>query len=137
MTMETDNSIVTEDVRKLARRRRRKQNDVGYVFKDNGCWYVRYYTGEKTVRQDGKTLYKQACQRLGSVSQLTKDAAKGEAARILKPLTSPKGVTYSNLTIGQYVAETVSEWWKRSLKPSTLYGYDKIWRLNLKPVLEH
>jgi integrase len=122
---------------KTVRNRRRKQNSVGTIFKSNGAWFVRYYTGETFTKPDGKTGYKQASVRLGSTDEIrTKDMARGKANDILKPLTTKKGVVRrSDTTIGQYVEETIIPWWDRNLKPSTVYGYKKNWRLYLKPVM--
>jgi integrase len=124
---------------KTVRTRRRKQNSVGTIFKSNGAWFVRYYTGETFTRPDGKTGYKQASVRLGSTDEIrNKDAARGRANDALKPLTSKKGVAArSDTTVGQYLESVIKPWWSRSLKPSTQYGYEKVWRLYLKPSMEN
>ena len=124
---------------KTIRTRRRKQNSVGQIFRSNGAWFVRYYTGETFSKPNGKTGYKQASMRLGSIDEIrTKDIARGKANDALKPLVSKKGIgVRSDMTVGRYVKEVISPWWIRSLKPSSLYGYEKVWRLYLKPTMNN
>ena len=120
-----------------SRGRRRKQHRVGCVVKIGASWYVRYYTGRMVqhTKRDGSTATVRELKNhpLGSVSELTKDQARGAAESYLKPLISARGVQSSNLTVGQYYTDVILEWWKRNLKPSTLYGYEKNWRLYIEP----
>ena len=86
------------------RGRARKQHDVGYLFKANGSWFVRYYTGATVEKMKNGVLTKvreQKCRRLGAVAELTKDKARGLANQYLKPLTSARGVVHSTLTVGE------------------------------------
>jgi integrase len=78
---------------------------------------------------------------------MTKDQARKEREKYLAPKITSRGVTYSNMTVGDYYTQKIVPLWDgvytngdskaKRLKPSTVYGYKKIWRLYLeKPLSE-
>lgn len=122
------------------RGRRRKQHRVGEVIKTKTSWFVRYYTGKMVshTKRDGEvtTIREVVCHRLGSREDFpTENAAQGAADTYMKTIITPHGAVHSTVTIDRYYSDVILEWWKRNLKPSTLYGYEKNWRLYLKPVM--
>jgi len=120
------------------RGRARKQHDVGYLFKANGSWHVRYYTGATIEKmRDGvmTKIREQKCVKVCDASGVTKDKARGLASKYLKPLTTARGVVHSTITVAEYYESVILEWWKRNLKPSSVYGYEKNWRLYIAPIL--
>jgi len=61
------------------RGRARKQHDVGYLFKANGSWHVRYYTGATIEKmRDGvmTKIREQKCVKVCDASGVTKDKAR-------------------------------------------------------------
>lgn len=102
-----------------------------------------------SAKQDGRKVYQSKSFRLGATNAKhadlirSKDDARGKAAEILKPLTSANGaMPRTDMTVGRYIEEKILPWWDRklvngALKPSTVYGYRKIWRLYLLPKMEN
>lgn len=132
--------------------RRRKQTDSGSVSKSNGAWFVRFYTGEIERKENGATKYKTKSIRLGATNDpglQTKDARNTAAQAAIADYRKSNGMVSfvsdtamsSSTTVGRYFQEVVVPWWNRklengALKPSTIYGYQKIWRLYLQPKLD-
>jgi integrase len=124
------------------RGRQRKTADVGYIFEQGQSVFLRYYTG---AWKNGKR--EQKCQRLGSTSELrTKDQRRKARDKFLGPKITSHGVVHSTMTVGEYYTQKIVPLWDgtysngdpskaKMLKPSTVYGYKKIWRLYLEKPL--
>jgi integrase len=108
----------------------------GYLFKDAGYWYVRFYQGE--VGADGRIKRRQRAVRLAEVC---KDYRSKESVRLLRDelfyklqLNSPRYNPVSTMTISRFVTQHFFASHVPKLKPSVRAPYECNWRLHLQPL---
>src|SRR5262249_46076686 len=108
--------------------RRKKQE--GYLYKEAGAWYVRFYDDRV---ENGVLIRKQVRQRVGSVADFPiKELARKEAERVLKPINEGVQKPESVQTLCQFTEETFLPFWEKQVRPSTFNGYRVRWR-QVKP----
>jgi integrase len=116
----------------------------GYVYSDKkaSAWFLRFYTGEAIIRADGKKIYPSKTIRLGSTSSKSPDYISTlTKARTLAAELLPKELkkaTQTKVTVAEYYETEIEPLWKRqvadgNLKPSTVYGFQQLFRLYVKP----
>jgi integrase len=107
----------------------------GYVFKKDGSWFLRY---RDNFMMDGVLVRKQACKKLTAVCdryRTTRDV-QPLADEILSPINSGKAKAESTLTIAEFAEEHWLPWVRENCKPSTVAGYETVWRIYLAPYLQ-
>jgi hypothetical protein len=97
----------------------------GSVIKSHGAYFVRFYTGETVLKENGTKKYLTTTIRLGDKNdpalQRVPDRNKAAQATIEKyraerSAVPVQAVASSPVTVGQYYRETVLPWWNRKLE---------------------
>ena len=108
----------------------------GYIYKNNGYWYVRFY--QREWGQDGSAVRKQRAVRLAPVS------SDYRSKRAVEPLrdelftrlglnTSSYNIR-STMTLNEFAANHYFPRFVPELKPSVQVSYRSIWRRHLGPL---
>lgn len=107
----------------------------GYVFKKDGSWFLRY---RDDVIEGGQVVRKQICKRLAPVCDQyrTEKDLQGLRDEILGPINGGKVRPESTLTVAQYAEKCWLHWVRENCKPSTVAGYETVWRIYLAPYLQ-
>lgn len=107
----------------------------GYIFKKDGSWFLRY---RDNVIEDGQVVRKQQCKRLAAVCDRyrTKRDVQPLADEILSPINSGEAKAESTLTIAEFAEGHWLPWVRENCKPSTVAGYETVWRIYLAPYLQ-
>jgi integrase len=108
-------------------RRRRQQK--GFVYREGGSWYLRYYD-DRVV--DGQPQRKRLAKQLGSCSGMNVIRARKEAQEFLTNINATKLKPETAVTLGAFVDTVYFPQVERNLRPSTLRGYHVIWDDQLK-----
>jgi integrase len=116
----------------------RHQN--GYVYLANNAWHIRFYTNEL---RDGKLLRVQKSKRLctkdrthysascNAVQDMAEDFLRGQRVNTITVEDMPVSEFWENRFL-PYCEEIVTMTGKPRKRPSTVYGYQQIWRQHLK-----
>ena len=107
----------------------------GYVFKKDGSWFLRYRDARIV---GGVNVRKQICQRLAAVCDRYRSARDVQplADEILAPINSGKAKVESTLTIAEFAEQHWLPWVRENCKPSTVAGYETVWKTYLAPYLQ-
>ena len=107
----------------------------GYVFKKDGSWFLRY---RDNFIVDGVLVRKQTCRKLTAVCDRYRTARDVQplADEILSPINSGKVKADSTLTIAEFAEHHWLPWIRENCKPSTVAGYETVWRIYLAPYLQ-
>lgn len=106
----------------------------GYIFKKDGSWYGRW---REDAIADGQIVRRQRCSKLAAVCdrfRTTKDVQPLLDER-LKPLNEGRADARSTMPVADYIKNHFLPAMKECLKPSTVRGYDIVFRCYLKPHL--
>jgi integrase len=107
----------------------------GYIFKQGRSWFLRY---RDNVMIDGVVKRKQKLKRLAPVCdqyRTTKDL-EGLRDEFLQPINSGKMRPESTLTVAEFAEKHWLPWAKENCKPSTVAGYETLWKTYLAPNLK-
>lgn len=106
----------------------------GYVFKKNGSWFLRY---RDNFLVDGVVERRQACKRLTAVCDRYRSRKDLQPLvdQILLPINSGCMKPESTLTIAEFAQEHWLPWARENCKPSTVAGYETLWKTYLAPYL--
>jgi integrase len=107
----------------------------GFIFKKSGAWFLKY---RDTVIVDGQLQRRQQCKRLADVSdQYRKEKdLRGLRDDVLAPINSGKLKPESTLTVAEFAEEHWLPWARENCKPSTVAGYETLWKTYLAPYLQ-
>jgi len=107
----------------------------GYVFKKDGSWFLRY---RDNFIMDGVLVRKQTCRKLTSVCDRYRTSRDVQplADEILSPINSGKAKADSTLNIAEFAEQHWLPWIRENCKPSTIAGYETVWRIYLAPYLQ-
>jgi len=107
----------------------------GYVFKKRGSWFLRY---RDNFLINGVLVRKQTCKRLTSVSDhyRTRKDVQGLIEEILSPINSGTVKPESTLSIAEFAENHWLPWARENCKPSTVAGYEALWKTYLSPYLQ-
>jgi len=106
----------------------------GYIFRKGRNWYGRWWDD---VMVGGQVLRKQRCEKLAEVSDRFRSKAdvRPLLADKLRPINAARLCPEGTLTVSEYGENFWLPWVRENLKPSTVKGYEKLWRV-LSPHLE-
>lgn len=105
---------------------KRHREQVGYVYKASGVWYVRHHDNRI---EDGQLIRKQVSTRVGTVEDFpSKSDARHEAKRILEPINRTANRPESVQTVCSFAQQQFFPDHEKQVKPSTLAGYRARWR---------
>ncbi len=106
----------------------------GYLFKKNGSWFLRY---RDDFLVGGMVVRKQVCKRLAPVSDRyrTERDLRELVDEILRPINSGKARPATTMSVSEVAEENWLPWVRENCKPSTVAGYEVLWRTYLKPFL--
>jgi len=107
----------------------------GFIFKKSGGWYLRY---RDDVIVDGQVTRRQQCKRLANVSDQyrTEKDLQGLRDDVLAPINSGKVKPESTLTVAEFAEGHWLPWARDNCKPSTVAGYETLWKTYLAPRLQ-
>jgi integrase len=107
----------------------------GFIFKKSGAWFLRY---RDDVMVNGQVQRKQKCKRLADVCDQyrTKKDLEGLRDEILGPLNSGKQNPESTMLAAEFAEEHWLPWARLNCKPSTVAGYETVWKTYLAPHLQ-
>jgi integrase len=107
----------------------------GHIFKKGGTWFLRYRDG---VIEAGQVVRKQRCKKLAPVCDRyrTEKDLQGLKDEILSPINSGKVRPESTLTVAKFGEDYWLPWVRENCKPSTVAGYETVWRIYLEPYLQ-
>jgi len=107
----------------------------GYVFKRGDSWFLRY---RDKFLVDGVLVRKQKCERLAAICDRyrTKKDLQGLKDEILNPINSGKAKAESTLSVVEFAEEHWLPWARENCKPSTVAGYETLWKTYLAPYLQ-
>jgi integrase len=108
---------------------RRHRQQKGFVYREGGSWYLRYYD-DRVV--DGQPQRKRLARQLGSCTGMNVTRARKEAASFLSGINGSKLKPETAVTLGDFVETVYFPQIERNLRPSTLCGYRVIWYDQLK-----
>lgn len=104
----------------------RRKKQAGYVYKEAGVWYVRFYDDRI---ENGVLVRKHVRQRIGTVADFPfKELAREEAERLLKPINEGIQKPEAVQTLCQFAQEQFFQFCEKQVRPSTLSGYRARWR---------
>jgi integrase len=106
----------------------------GYVFKKNGAWFLRY---RDNFLVDGTVVRKQACKRLADVGDRyrTERDLRDLIDEVLSPINSGRAKPESTMTVAEFAEKNWLPWARENCKPSTISGYETLWKTYLAPYL--
>jgi hypothetical protein len=105
---------------------KRQREQVGYVYKASGVWYVRHHDNRI---ENGELIRKQVSTRVGTVEDFPSKAdARNEAKRILEPINRTANRPESVQTVCSFAQHQFFPDHEKQVKPSTLAGYRSRWR---------
>jgi hypothetical protein len=107
----------------------------GFIFKKSGAWFLRY---RDDVIVNGHVQRKQQCKRLADVCDQcrTEKDLQGLRDDVLGPINSRKVKPESTLTVAEFAEGNWLPWARENCKPSTVAGYETLWKTYLAPRLE-
>lgn len=107
----------------------------GYIFKKYGSWFLRYRDDVIVV---GEVRRVQQCKRLAPVCDQYREKRdlRGLAGEILGPINGGKVRPESTLTVAEFGEKCWLPWVRENCKPSTVAGYETVWRIYLAPYLK-
>jgi integrase len=107
----------------------------GFIFKKSGSWFLRY---RDNFLADGAITRKQVCKKLASVCDRyrTKRDVQALADEILSPLNAGKLKAESTMTVAEFAEGNWLPWARENCKPSTVAGYETLWKTYLSPYLQ-
>jgi integrase len=107
----------------------------GFVFKKGGSWFLRY---RDNVIENGQVVRKQQCKKLAPVCDQyrTEKDLQGLRDETLGPINSGKARPESTLTVYEFGENHWLPWVRENCKPSTIAGYETVWRIYLAPYLQ-
>jgi integrase len=104
----------------------RRKKQAGYVYKEAGVWYVRFYDDRI---ENGVLVRKHVRQRIGTIADFPyKELAREEAQRLLKPINEGVQKPEAVQTLCQFADEQFFPFCEKQVRPSTLSGYKARWR---------
>lgn len=107
----------------------------GFVFRKGDSWFLRY---RDTVIENGELRRKLMCKRLAPVCdryRIKKDL-KGLVDDILGPINSGRARAESTVTVADFAENQWLPWARENCKPSTVAGYETLWKSYLAPHLQ-
>jgi|SRR5277367_4720171 len=106
----------------------------GYVFKKNGSWFLRY---RDNFLVEGVVERKQTCRRLTAVCDRYRSRKDLQPLvdQILLPINRGSMKPESTLTIAEFAQDHWLPWARENCKPSTVAGYETLWKTYLAPYL--
>jgi len=106
----------------------------GFIFKKGGSWFLRY---RDDVIEDGQVRRKQQCKKLASVCDRYRVEKDLHALRdeILRPINNGKMRPESTLCVAEFAEGNWLPWARDNCKPSTVAGYETLWKTYLAPYL--
>ena len=108
---------------------RRHRQQKGFVYRDGGSWYVRYYD-DRAI--NGQVQRKRLAKQLGPCAGMNVTRARKEAENFLNGINGTKLKPETAVTLGDFVDRVYFPQVERNLRPSTLRGYHIIWDDQLK-----
>lgn len=107
----------------------------GYIFKKDGSWFLRY---RDDVIEGGGVRRKQLCKRLAAVCDQyrTEKDLQGLRDETLAPINSGKVRPESTMSVADFAEDHWLPWVRENCKPSTVAGYETVWRIYLAPYLQ-
>ncbi len=107
----------------------------GHIFRDAGCWYVRFYQDE--IGENGQIVRRQRARQLAKVSEYRSkksvEPLRDELFERLQ-LNSPNYNPESTMTISRFVTEHFFPNHVSQLKPSVRAPYECNWTKHLEPL---
>ena len=104
----------------------RHREQVGYIYKASGTWYVRHHDNRV---ENGQLVRKQVSTRIGTTEDFpSKVDARNEAKRILAPINRTANNPQSVQAVSSFAQEQFFPDHEKQVKPSTLAGYRARWR---------
>lgn len=106
----------------------------GYIFRKHRSWYGRWW---EDAIVDGQQIRRQRCVKLADYCDRFRSESDVQPLldERLKPLNEGRSDARSTLPVSKYIADHFLPAMKECLKPSTVRGYDIIFRCYLKPYL--
>jgi integrase len=106
----------------------------GFLFKKCGGWFLKY---RDTVIEDGQLVRRQMCKRLTDVSDRYRTPRDLEALKneILNPINTGRVRAESTVTVAEFAENNWLPWARENCKPSTIAGYETLWKTYLAPYL--
>jgi integrase len=107
----------------------------GFIFKKSGSWFLRY---RDNFLVDGVLVRKQKCKRLAAVCDRYRTEKDLEDLKndILAPINSGKTRAESTLAVTEFAENHWLPWARENCKPSTVAGYETLWKSYLAPYLK-
>jgi integrase len=107
----------------------------GHLFKQAGSWHLRY---RDNFIEGGVLVRKQTCRKLADVSDRyrTRKDVQPLVDDILSLVNSGKQKAESTLTVAEFAEDHWLPWAKVNCKPSTVAGYETVWKTYLSPYLQ-
>jgi integrase len=107
----------------------------GHVFRKGNSWFLRY---RDDVIENGQVRRKQQCKRLAPFCDKyrTERDLQGLRDETLAPINSGKVRPESTLTVAGFGEDHWLPWVRENCKPSTVAGYETVWRIYLALYLQ-
>lgn len=107
----------------------------GTIVRQNGKWCLRYY---ETVLRDSVPVRKKSFRVLAPIGKdyPSRTSVLTLADKILAPVNAGQSVPESSLTFVAFIDNHYLPWAKKSLRPSTIKGYEDIYNLHVKSRLD-
>jgi integrase len=112
-----------------------KHQQKGYAWRVKKSWYGRWYV--PTIGENGEALWEQHSEKLCEASDQYRRRKDVQPLldQLLAPLNNGRATPEATLTIAEYGDQHFMTWAERELKPSTVHGYQKLWKKYLRPRL--
>jgi integrase len=106
----------------------------GFIFKKGTSWFLRY---RDNLLIGGEKVRKQKCKRLAAVCDQyrTKKDVQPLVDEMLLPINSGKLKPESALSVAEFAEGTWLPWARVNCKPSTVAGYETLWKTYLAPCI--
>jgi integrase len=107
----------------------------GYIWRKGRSWHGRWW---EDVLKDGRVVRKQRSRKLADYSDRyrTERDVRPLLDEILRPLNEGKTRPESTLSVAEFAERHWLPWARENCKPSTVAGYETLWKTYLAPRLQ-